>query len=226
MKEMTACARCGGIVCESGKMELAPAACPTAARPDVLKRGLERSLDPALKEFARQAAIQQYDSSLHLPDGRVARLNRLEETIELARKMQYRRLGLAFCSALRNESMVVDSILRGRGFEVVSVCCKVGGLSKDNIDVPDDRKLGGGASYDVMCNPVTQAGILNNEKTEFNIVIGLCVGHDSLFLKHSDAMCTVLIAKDKVLGHNPAAALRLSGPYYREFVEAGKKRNK
>jgi len=58
-----------------------------------------------------------------------------------------------------------------------------------------------------MCNPIAQAQILNEQLTDFNIVVGLCVGHDSLFFKHSEAPVTVLVAKDRVLGHNPAAAL-------------------
>ncbi|OPY77114.1 MAG: vitamin B12-transporter protein BtuF [Syntrophorhabdus sp. PtaU1.Bin153] len=118
----------------------------------------------------------------------------------------------------RNESMLVDRILQRCGFEVVSVCCKVGRVSKEVIGIKDQYKLGAPGSYEVMCNPVTQAEIMNDEGTEFNIVIGLCVGHDSLLLKHADAMSTVLIAKDKVLGHNPAAALRLSGSYYKELM--------
>jgi uncharacterized metal-binding protein len=69
-----------------------------------------------------------------------------------------------------------------------------------------------------MCNPITQAEILNTEKTEFNIMVGLCVGHDSLFLQHVKAPTTVLIVKDRVFGHNPAAALYLSGSYYKKLL--------
>jgi uncharacterized metal-binding protein len=66
-----------------------------------------------------------------------------------------------------------------------------------------------------MCNPVAQAYVLNEAKTDFNVVMGLCVGHDSLFLKHSDALCTVLAAKDRLLGHNPLAAIYTVDTYYR-----------
>ena len=69
-----------------------------------------------------------------------------------------------------------------------------------------------------MCSPITQAEILNSEGTEFNIVVGVCVGHDSLFIKYSQAPVTVLIAKDRVFGHNPAAGLYLSGSYYRKLM--------
>ena len=52
-----------------------------------------------------------------------------------------------------------------------------------------------------------QAKLLNDQKTEFNVIVGLCVGHDSLFTKYSDALVTTLVAKDRVLAHNPAGAL-------------------
>jgi uncharacterized metal-binding protein len=54
-------------------------------------------------------------------------------------------------------------------------------------------------------------------------LIGLCVGHDSLFFKHSDAPVTVLVAKDRVLGHNPVAALYTSHSYYRRLKDAPNK---
>lgn len=52
-----------------------------------------------------------------------------------------------------------------------------------------------------MCNPILQA--LEEAGTDFNVVIGLCVGHNSLFYKYSKAPVTTLIMKDRVSGHNP-----------------------
>ena len=57
-----------------------------------------------------------------------------------------------------------------------------------------------------MCSPISQAMVLNDEGVDFNILMGLCVGHDSLFFRYSEALTTVLVVKDRVLGHNPAAA--------------------
>jgi uncharacterized metal-binding protein len=54
---------------------------------------------------------------------------------------------------------------------------------------------------------------LNRAGTDFNVIVGLCVGHDSLFIKNSDALVTTLVAKDRVLGHNPAAALQFADGY-------------
>jgi uncharacterized metal-binding protein len=69
-----------------------------------------------------------------------------------------------------------------------------------------------------MCSPIAQAMILNGEKTDFNILVGLCVGHDSLFLKYAEAFSTVLVAKDHVLGHNPSAALYTAESYYSRLM--------
>lgn len=46
--------------------------------------------------------------------------------------------------------------------------------------------------------------------------IGLCVGHDSLFYKYSEAYATTLVTKDRVTGNNPAAALYTAESYYRK----------
>lgn len=44
--------------------------------------------------------------------------------------------------------------------------------------------------------------------------MGLCIGHDSLFLKYAKGLTTVLVAKDRVPGHNPVAGLQLADSYY------------
>jgi uncharacterized metal-binding protein len=63
--------------------------------------------------------------------------------------------------------------------------------------------------------------LLNEEKTDFNVLLGLCVGHDSLFLKYAEAYSTVLVTKDRVLAHNPAGALYTSGSYYERMLRKG-----
>jgi len=64
-----------------------------------------------------------------------------------------------------------------------------------------------------MCNPVMQAKYLNKNKTDLNVLIGLCVGHDSLFYKYAEAPVTTLVSKDRVLAHNTAAALYQADKY-------------
>ena len=101
---------------------------------------------------------------------------------------------------------------------MISVVCKVGRVPKEKIDVRDDQKVAIG-SFESMCNPVLQALTVNEEKTDFNILLGLCVGHDSLFLKYAEAPCTVLAVKDRVLVHNPLAAVYNIDLYYRYLKE-------
>lgn len=59
-----------------------------------------------------------------------------------------------------------------------------------------------------MCNPIAQAELLNEVGTEMNIIVGLCVGHDALFIRHSKAPVTVLATKDFVYNHAPLECLK------------------
>jgi uncharacterized metal-binding protein len=111
---------------------------------------------------------------------------------------------------------MLQEILEANGFEVESVCCKVGSIDKEKIGLRDEEKIRPG-QYESLCNPVGQAMLLNKAGTELNIVVGLCVGHDSLFFKHSEAPVTVLVTKDRVTGHNPVAALYTSQSYYKRL---------
>lgn len=138
-------------------------------------------------------------------------LTRVQEIIEFAKKIGAKKLGIATCVGLINESRTLARILREHGFEVYGVACKVGIRKKTEVGIPDKcNELG-----ENMCNPILQAEILNKEKTDLNLVMGLCVGHDSLFYKHSEAFVTTVVTKDRVLGHNPAAALYTANTYYK-----------
>ncbi len=129
-------------------------------------------------------------------------LTRLEEIIRYAKEMGYQKLGIAFCVGFSNEAKLLDELL-AREFQVSSVCCKVTGHNKEDRGLKkiiEDR-------YEAMCNPVIQAEVLNRDKTELNIILGLCVGHDILFTKYSEAPVTTFAVKDRVLAHNPLGAL-------------------
>ena len=45
--------------------------------------------------------------------------------------------------------------------------------------------------------------------------MGLCVGHDTLFYKHSHAPTTTLVTKDHITGNNACAGLYASKTVYR-----------
>lgn len=134
---------------------------------------------------------------------------RLREIMEFSRMAGFTRLGLAFCVGLRREALEVTRILENNGFTVLSVMCKTGAKAKEELGIQDEEKVHPG-QFEAMCNPIAQAKLLNVEKPGLNILLGLCVGHDSLFIKHSEAPITVLAVKDRVTGHNPLAALYAS----------------
>ena len=137
---------------------------------------------------------------------------RVQEIMEFARKIGAKKIGIANCIGLINEARIFARILRANGFEAYSVVCKVEGRAKSSMGIPEKCEQIGPA----MCNPILQARLLNQAKTDLNVVIGLCVGHDSLFYRYSDAYVTTLVTKDRVTGNNPAAALYTANSYYKK----------
>jgi uncharacterized metal-binding protein len=142
---------------------------------------------------------------------------RIEEIMDFARRIGAGKLGIAHCVGLMREARLAREILMAGGFEVFTVCCKVGSVPKEAVGLKDEEKVRPG-QYEALCSPVAQAALLDRAGTQLNVVIGLCVGHDSLFFMHSKAPVTVLVAKDRVLGHNPVACLYTSHSYYRRLV--------
>ena len=139
--------------------------------------------------------------------------DKLFENILFAQKMGFKKLGIATCVGFIRESRFLPDILRSHGFEVFGIACKAGVQKKSSVGFPERcSNLG-----ENMCNPILQAKVLNEAKTELNIVMGLCVGHDSLFYKYSDALVTTCVTKDRVLGHNPVAALYTADFYYKKL---------
>ena len=127
---------------------------------------------------------------------------RFEEIVLFAKELDCRKIGLAFCIGLSDEAKIVHGIL-SKHFKVISVCCKVCGLMKNDFGL---EKVSSN-ELEVMCNPAGQAEMLNQAESELNIMCGLCVGHDAIFTKVSEAPVTTFIVKDRVLAHNPAGAI-------------------
>jgi uncharacterized metal-binding protein len=150
------------------------------------------------------------------------KLTRVEEIIAFANRIGAKRIGIATCIGLIEETRVFVKILDAHGLESYSVLCKVGSVDKTEVGIPEELKILKG-SHESICNPIFQAKLLNAQKTDMNVIVGLCVGHDSLFIKHSDALVTTLITKDRVLAHNPAAALYTAGFYYKRLLSPEKK---
>jgi len=142
---------------------------------------------------------------------------RVEDTIDFAKEMGYKKIGIATCIGLMAEDRILQKILTAHGFDVVSVCCKCGAIGKEKIGLLDSEKAKPG-TFEPICNPVAQAKILSSADTEFNVLLGLCVGHDSLFTKYSEAPVTTLVAKDRITCHNPNAVLHGTSFYYKRLL--------
>lgn len=205
------------------KEGLASPGCPTVVPRELLERAKSQYQEPNTMEFARMASVQEaecYANRHQRPYIMQPTKPRILEICEFAKRMGYTRLGLAFCIGLAQEAKVVDEILKAHGFEVISVICKAGRVAKEFIGIEESQKIYQGME-ESMCNPIYQAMLLNKHRTQFNILLGLCVGHDSLFFKHAEAPTTVLAVKDRVTGHNPLAAIYLIESYYRRLKVPG-----
>ena len=200
---MSACAECKVYICRTGHLEAAPEDCPM--RDEVLVDTRSSLQDPILRQMARESALIEAEG--------YCRWTRVEETMEFARRIGVKTLGVAFCVGLRDEARLLSRVLTANGFQVVSIACKTGSIPKEDLGIRDDQKVRPG-TFEAMCNPIAQARVLNASGTGLNVVFGLCVGHDTLFIKHSKAPVTCLVAKDRVLAHNPVGALNCSNGYY------------
>ncbi|MCL1956310.1 MAG: DUF1847 domain-containing protein [Fibromonadales bacterium] len=146
------------------------------------------------------------------------KLTRVEEIIAFARRMDAKKIGIAACMGLIFEAKIFVKILKANGLDSFCAICKVGSIDKTEVGIPEDLKVQKGC-FEAICNPILQAKILAKQKTDLNVIIGLCVGHDSLFIKYSEAPVTTLITKDRVTGHNPAAALYTAEFYYKRLLK-------
>jgi uncharacterized metal-binding protein len=131
---------------------------------------------------------------------------RVQQCIEFAKEMKLTKVGLAVCVGLFREGQEFARLLNMAGIEIISVACLIGGIEASELGIPDGRKGN-------FCNPIAQAELMNKEDTQFNFILGLCIGHDTLFIMHSKAPVTYVVVKDQVMGNNPGAAL--ISPYWR-----------
>jgi uncharacterized metal-binding protein len=198
-----------------------PQFCSTKLYSKVIKKAMDELKKDDIKLFAKMASIQEAECYIHRDkksDYKFPTKPRIQEIIEFAKKMKYSRIGLAFCGGLLKEAGIVSKVLENNGFEVISVICKVGGIEKKYLGLNNQQKVKIDSEYESFCNPIAQAMILNEANTDFNIMLGLCVGHDSLFLRYINSMTTIFAVKDRLFGHNPLVAIYLSHSYYNRYL--------
>ncbi len=179
------CTRCDDLDCYRGKD------CSTIHEASSAVMG-----EPSVERRMRIAAAIERDG--------YGELSRIQEVARYAHDMGYRRLGLAFCIGLAAEARLLAAYYAAEGFSVHSACCKIGGVSKADLGL---ARLHEDWDLEATCNPIGQAMELRRCRTDLNLAVGLCVGHDILFAQHSEAPVTTLVVKDRVHAHSPAAAL-------------------
>ena len=206
---MFTCAACTIEACKTGQLDRMPKNCPMRDR---------EFFDRVVQEYFKEENHNFFLTSTAVEYLGYCRWPRLREVEEFAKRMGYTRLGMAFCVGLHKEAAIVDRVLRKQGFEVVSVACKTGNIPKVEVGYPSDMLLRPD-TREAMCNPIAQAELLNQAQTQFNICLGLCVGHDSLFYKYSQAPVTTLVAKDRATGHNPVAAIYCAEGYFKTRLD-------
>jgi uncharacterized metal-binding protein len=135
----------------------------------VIKSGLKFSVDDL-----KAVKISSWLASSHV------KRTKLEEITIYAKRLGYRRIGIAFCIEYEREARLVYDIL-SRYFEVFSICCKVCGLDKAELGIHESDD----SEFEVACNPIGQAILLNGDFTDLNILIGLKTGYDIIFAKYS-----------------------------------------
>jgi uncharacterized metal-binding protein len=200
------CIDCGQVNCDVQNRTYPPFCLSTHMDEKIRAEAIELCMLPenaAVMQTAAQVEYEYYNQ-----------LTRVQEIVEFAKRMKFHKIGIATCVGLIRESGILAKILRNQGFEVFGIACKAGLVPKPEIGI-DEACCAVGVN---TCNPILQAKMLNREKTELNIVMGLCVGHDAMFYKYSKALVTTLVTKDRVLGHNPVAALYTADSYYRKKV--------
>ena len=206
-QQTLSCIDCAAKACKKGESEKYPAFC------------LTKNMDPDLLQEALDCYGEEENNRIMVNAANVesefyGKMTRVEETIEFAKRIGAKKIGIATCLGLLDEAKVFTKILRKNGFEVFGICCKAGAVPKTQIGIEAKCENSG----KTMCNPILQAKMLNQEQTDLNIAIGLCVGHDSLFYKYSNALVTTLVAKDRVTGHNPCAVLYNINSYYKNLL--------
>ena len=204
MTENRTCVDCGILNCQTRDKEYPEFCLTTELSPETIEKVRKLYED---EENNRVSVISaQIENEFYL------QYTRVQEVMEFSRRMGFHKIGIATCVGLIEESRILARILRKNGFEVYGAVCKIGSFLKADVGVSEDDMTRTGA---VMCNPIMQAEVLNQAGTDFNVVMGLCVGHDSLFYKYSEALVTTLVAKDRVLAHNPVGALYQANAYYK-----------
>lgn len=201
------CIDCAVKNCEKEDRSYPPFCPTTHLDPSLLGEALSCYQEPENHQIMCAAAEVEFEH--------YCKYTRVEEIMAFADKIGAKKIGIATCVGLLSESRTLAQIFRSHGFKVYGIGCKIGAVPKTDLGINEICNGVGSTA----CNPILQAKLLNAQNTDLNVVVGLCVGHDSLFYKYSNAIVTTAVTKDRVLGHNPVAALYTANSYYSKLKQ-------
>lgn len=108
------------------------------------------------ESFVKSELIKQYHDTSHseivkaaaelVDSGRAGTLSRMEEIIQFAKRMNYQKLGIAYCYGMEKQAKEIESVLIDEWFDVTAVSCSVGGLKQSEVN--SDSCI-----HKVSCNP-------------------------------------------------------------------------
>ena len=160
--------------------------CPTYSLPEIFKNAKKiYAEDGETGLLAKHAAVIESKGYMVWP--------RLKDIIELARRMEYKKVAVLFCPDLKREAIKTCRILTESGFTVTSRVC---GVTKAKPQLPET----------VMFE-------LNASGPEMIINAGLCVACETEMVGFSKVPVTTFIARDKKMNNNPAASVYASSKW-------------
>jgi uncharacterized metal-binding protein len=83
-----------------------------------------------------------------------------------------------FCTGLqrrisgKNTQKLLTGFCQKLVLKLFPLSARLGLYPKERIGIPDVHKVRPG-TFETMCNPIAQAKLLNEQHTDFNIVVGL-----------------------------------------------------
>ena len=171
--EDPACAYCPDNVraCRAGE-SAERGHCPTKIDPDSIHDAASKYDDAWVRRISQISAVVEAAG--------YCKWTRVQEICEFGKRMGFKKIGIATCISFVDHAKILSGILESHGFEVASVACKHGGIPKEELGIRDEEKVRPG-NYEAICNPVGQAELFKRAGCEFNVVLGLCVGHDRCF---------------------------------------------
>ena len=134
--------------------------------------------EPSMRSLARASAKVEAGGNL--------KWTRVEDTVEFAHEMGYKKLGIACCIGLKREAAVLESILKENGFSVVSAICKTGGVGKEKLGMEESEKIHPG-SFEAMCNPVVRqccSTMLDLNSTLFSVSVLVMIPYSTSHQRH------------------------------------------